>query len=385
MTALQNPEPLPGSSQRPSQSGPSQSGQVMRVRDQGELIAAIPAMIGFHPRESLVLLATGGPSGRRLGLRLRIDLPPPEHVEYDVHVEVVAHSAVRALLKDSPVGAVVVVIGSADSRGGADPPPHPRLVALVVDELERRSVDVHTVLWAESTTAGACWACYDPCGCTGLVPDPSATPFMAATVAEGHVVHADRVALERIVAPVADLHLRRRERLLLDAVDSALAGPELGGRGRGGGIDTAAGISADIAAVDAAVADAEAGALVLDDERVVALAMALANPAVRDMALLWCAGPRAAAAEHLWAALVRETPDPEAAEPATLLTVSALLRGDGALANVALDRAERAWPGHRLSGLLRVAVTDGLRPSHVREWLRASRRSIEEAAGGSAR
>jgi hypothetical protein len=83
-------------------------------------------------------------------------------------------------------------------------------------------------------------------------------------------------------------------------------------------------------------------------------------------------GPRPAAAEQLWAALARETPDPEAAEPAALLAVSALLRGDGALANVALDRAERAWPGHRLTRLLRVAAEGGLRPSEVRAWLTAS-------------
>ena len=346
MTALPNPDACPPS-----------SSPVMRVSDQGELIATIPAMIGFHPRDSLVLLATGGSSGRSLGLRLRIDLPPPED---DGHVELVAHSVVRALLRDSPTGAVVVVIG-----GGDDPPPHNRLVAFVVEELERHMVDVHTVLWADGTSGGARWACYAPCGCTGVVPEPAATAYMAAVVAEGQVVHADRSALERVVAPVDDAHLLRRERLLLAALDGPLDGTD-DARPYPVTVDTAAGVHA----VDAAIADTAAGRLVLNDERVVALATALANTAVRDTALLRSAGPRAGAAEHLWAALVRETPDPEAAEPAALLAVSALLRGDGALANVALDRAERAWPGHRLSRLLRVATEGGLRPSEVRAWLR---------------
>ena len=55
---------------------------------------------------------------------------------------------------------------------------------------------------------------------------------------------------------------------------------------------------------------------------------------VSDAALARCAAPEAGldGAEHLWAALVRETPDPEAAEPAALLAACALLRGDGALA-----------------------------------------------------
>jgi hypothetical protein len=91
---------------------------------------------------------------------------------------------------------------------------------------------------------------------------------------------------------------------------------------------------------------------------------------VRATALQRCAGPDGAAAEQLWAALAREMPDPEAAEPATLLAVSALLRGDGAMANVALDRAERAWPGHTFSGLVRRAADAGLRPSRVRKLLR---------------
>jgi hypothetical protein len=80
-------------------------------------------------------------------------------------------------------------------------------------------------------------------------------------------------------------------------------------------------------------------------------------------------GPHAPAAEQLWAALCRETPDPEAAEPAALLAVSALLRGDGALANVALDRAEQAWPGHAFARLLRGAADAGLRPSRMRALL----------------
>ncbi len=72
-----------------------------------------------------------------------------------------------------------------------------------------------------------------------------------------------------------------------------------------------------------------------------------------------------AAAEQLWAALARETPAPEAAEPAALLAVSALLRGDGALANVALDRAAEAWPGHLLSRQLRAVASSGLAPGEL--------------------
>ena len=58
---------------------PLPAAPVLRMRDPGELCAALPYLIGFHPRDSLVVVAFGGPSGRRVGLTQRVDLPSPEH------------------------------------------------------------------------------------------------------------------------------------------------------------------------------------------------------------------------------------------------------------------------------------------------------------------
>jgi hypothetical protein len=46
-----------------------------------------------------------------------------------------------------------------------------------------------------------------------------------------------------------------------------------------------------------------------------------------------------------------------------------LLQGDGALANVALRRAESAWPGHHLTETLRGLAAAGIRPSELRACL----------------
>jgi hypothetical protein len=335
----------------PAKQLPVDHRSVLRVRDQGELVAAIPAMLGFHPGESLVLMATGGRSGRRLGLTLRVDLPPPEHPDHAEHVEIVVASAVRGVLLDEPAGAIAVVVSES-----GDPPdalPHPLLAGRVAAALQAHHLPLHALMWAERTAGGARWACYEPCGCAGVVPDPATTPFVAAVVAEGRVVHADRAALEALVAPADPAVLRRREKRLIQAVDGELV------------LDPAVGA----AAVDAAIADAAAGRLALSDDGVVALATALGLAEVRAWALRRSTGPHGAAAEQLWAALTRETPDPEAAEPATQLAVSALLRGDGALANIALDRAERAWPGHAFAALVRRAAAAGVRPSAIREVL----------------
>jgi uncharacterized protein DUF4192 len=142
-------------------------------------------------------------------------------------------------------------------------------------------------------------------------------------------------------------------------------------------IEGIAALDAALEAADEVVTAAEAldcppsveGDEWLDDERVVALTRALRIPPVRDVAIAMCLGSRPAAAEALWAALTRGTPDPEAAEPAALLALMGLLRGDGALANIALERAEDAWPGHRLAAMLRSLAVVGIRPSELRACL----------------
>jgi uncharacterized protein DUF4192 len=330
---------------------------VVRMRDPAELLAAVPFLIGFHPRDSLVVLVFEGPSGRRVGLTQRVDLPPPEHAA------AVGRALAANAARGTPTGAAVLVVGGGPVKGEAGEggveegtgPPRRALVDTVTAALHERGVPARLRAWAAGTGAGAAWACYDECGCRGVLPDPAATPLAATAVAAGIAVHADRAALERLVAPAAGAVLRRRERLLTRAVDTQ---PPPGPADR----------EAATTVVDAALGDTVEGRLHLDDGRVLALAMALADPLVRDAALVRCAGD-AESAEQLWAALARETPDPEAAEPAALLAACALLRGDGALAGIALDRAEQAWPGHRLTALLRAAWQAGMRPAQVRECL----------------
>jgi hypothetical protein len=342
------------------------------MRDPGELIAALPYLMGFRPRDSLVVLAFGGPSGRRIGLTQRVDLPAPAHAPE------ICRALAGNVLLSKPTGAAVLVVGGraggAVAYGAA--PPHEALVSGATEALEDRGVPVMIRAWAAGTDARAAWACYDECRCRGALPDPDATPLAATAVAAGLVVYPDRAELEGLVAPSPPDRLRRRAELITRAVDAAVDDPDRLGRADPAGSGSAV--------VEAALADAAAGRLHLDDDRVVALALALSDLAVRDAALLRCAQTEAEAAEQLWAALARETPDPEAAEPATLLAACALLRGDGALAGIALDRAQQAWPGHRLSGLLRAVWAAGMRPEQVRECLtteplRPARRRVRRA------
>lgn len=350
--AADRPRPA-GSPQRPREPEPP-----IRISGPGQLIAAIPALIGYHPPDSLVLIGTGGRSGFRIGLVVRVDLPKLRHA-----VPVVT-DAVGCLLADRPVGAAVLLLGPAP--GGTGRSPHARLASLVVAALEDVGIHPRPVAWAERVATGARWACVGgECGCAGLLPDPASTVLAAAVVAGGQVIHADRAELERTVAVADPERVARRRRLLAET-----------GPGPGPG-------RAPMAVVTAAIDAAGTGRVELDDVTVLGLARALREHRVRDAALLQGLGPSASAAERLWTLLVRELPDPDAAEPAALLAVSALLRGDGAMANVALDRAEQSRPGHRLAGLLRRVADAGVRPAQLRSWLAGM--SDGAASGGPGR
>ncbi|MEJ7755602.1 MAG: DUF4192 family protein [Nocardioidaceae bacterium] len=74
---------------------------VLRARATDELIAVVPALLGFHPQHSLVAIAVHGPR-HRLGLRLRLDLPPVEHAT------AVAREVTEHLRRQRPDGVLLV-------------------------------------------------------------------------------------------------------------------------------------------------------------------------------------------------------------------------------------------------------------------------------------
>ncbi|GAA4542748.1 DUF4192 domain-containing protein [Pseudonocardia xishanensis] len=374
----------------------------LRVGTEG-LLTALPVLIGFRPRESLVLVATGGPGGGRVGLTVRVDLPPPDDPAL---LESLCESVAGAIARDSPSGAAVVVVGGDGATGGGGGeagvggrgggwPPRMDVAAAAVAALHRAGVGVHSAVWAAAIEAGAPWCCYPlhDCGCGGRLPDPSGTVVAATAVARGTVVRQSREDLVQLVEPAEEDHHARTGRAGpsgagggtgrpagAGAAESGAAGPAESGAGGGpGAVDGAAdgsGVrgrprwpSDPVHVLDAALESAAAGRLTVDAELVRIMSAALRRTRFRDLALSTCTGDHAAAAEQLWAALARTCRGPAAADPAVLLAVCALARGDGALANIALERAERVRPAHRLARDLRTAMAAGWGPTEVRTWL----------------
>lgn len=299
----------------------------IRITEMDELIATVPALIGFHPR-GLVMIGVG----RTDGLVTRVDLPSD--------AEDAGRFAAQVASSIAPVLGVDAVILLV-----IDPQPRWGMTALVTSALAAHGVQVREVAWADATTAGAAWCCADGCH-HGVLPDPTLTEAATtAAVLHGQVIMPDRDSVVAMVQPApADVLARRTQQLLRPLEDPT---PEL--------------------TVMRAVNDAQAGRLVLDDTRVVLLARALADKTIRDGAIRYCLDEHATAAEHLWLALTRETPTPHVAEPAALLAITALLRGNGPLAHTALDRAQQAAPDHRLTQLLRLATS--CPPSELRAML----------------
>jgi len=348
-------------------SPPTGPAATQRLRSAADLVAAIPYLLGFHPADSLVLISTRSAGQLGVDFTLRVDLPPPSAVAdlAEELAEVVCAQRCEEML--------LVVVG-ADPRvevAPDRPPPRAELVAAVVEACAAAGALAWATIWVAELAADAPWRCYGACGCAGELSDPACSPVAAAAVVAGQVTYADRAELERVVAPGNPAVLRRREALLNRRMEELC----LAGSGFAAGPEELATLERwiDVAAVDRPQ---------LRDEDVVRLCLALSDPMVRDAAFGFAFEARAGAAERLWGTLVTESPDPEAAEAAVLLAHSALMRGDGALAGVALRRAQEAWPGHPLSAMVQSALQSGCGPDELRDWfIEGSQRATEELAG----
>ncbi|HEY2223101.1 DUF4192 domain-containing protein [Actinomycetospora sp.] len=343
---------------------------VVRLGTPPELVASLPAMLGFVPEDSVVAMGMHRRGGRsRVGAMARVDLPPdpadtgspdPAHTGAAETDRTLAAAVRDRLVRTEPDSLLVVVVSDAEP---GERPPHAGLVDALTASFAAVGVPVTGAVWTARIAAGAPWRCYDDCGCTGTLPDPTGTLAAAETAATGRVTYASRAEVEAVLAADAAAGGRRRRGLVDDAHQAALTDRELSGLGAA---------RRDLEAVRHAAAEIGRG-VVLAEEELARLAVALCDPRVRDVCLGFAAGHDDAVdpdhARTLWTVLTRAVPAPEVAEPATLLAFASLDDGGGATLTVALDRAMHADPYHRLSRLLDSIVASGVAPGDVREMV----------------
>ncbi len=311
----------------------------------GSLIAAIPAVLGFVPERSLVIV---GIDRGEMGAVLRIDLSDALAGGVGHLVEVVASSGADA--------AIAVIVDDAGSDCASCGQDYAGLCAALDDRLDAVDmtlIDAHVV---DRIAAGGRWHCADGCGAEGAVDDPAASPLSMAAVLDGRRLYANRDELESVIATDLD----RDAAGIARAVQELDDGPRLGDQdGKGVQRKAVRGIIAAARRV--------ARGKTLSDPEVARLAYDLTDLTVRDAAYALAVGSSADAAEQLWVYLARVLPPPWRAEALTFVGFFAYARGDGPLAGVALSAALGIDPAHRMAGMLDSALQAGMRPDKIRD------------------
>jgi hypothetical protein len=312
----------------------------------GAVIAALPAVLGFVPEKSLVLLSL---DGGELGSVMRVDLS-------DAMADQIGHLAEVAAAA-GPEAAIAVIV---DADGAGCPVCNEQyrdMCSTLTGELSRHDIVLWAVHVVDRVAAGGRWHCVDGCGAGGVVDDPCASPLAVAAVLDGRRLYSRRADLQAVIA-VDD---RARSATL-----TALIAEHAAVRDAAHRADPMARVRRDVEDAMAAAARVGDGQQLTDAE-LAGLACALADVQVRDTLYALAVGHSAGEAESLWALLSRSLPTPWRAEPLVLLAFSAYVRGDGPLAGVSLEAALRCEPGHRMAGMLDTALQSGLRPEQIRE------------------
>ena len=328
---------------------------IVRAGSPGELLAVVPHLLGFVPQTSLVVIGTGPPRDR-IRVTLRYDLPDPP--DAGLAADITAHAA--GVLKSQRLTEAVAVGYGSEA-----------LVTPVADALldaaARAGIGFRDIFRVQ---AGRYWSyrCRDEacCPAAGTPIDPGPYPCSAALAGAGMEVLADRAAVAAKVAPLGGITAESMRQATRRAEQHAAA--LLGKVRKSARIGAARQLIAaeGLSAVGSTIATYRAGGKFATDYQIAWLTVALRDLRVRDDA--WARMDPAHAGAHLrlWTDVTRRAQPGHVAAPAALLAFVAWQSGDGALANVALDRALTDDPGYSMALLLRQVIGAGAPPSLAR-------------------
>ncbi len=348
----------------------------MRLGQPSDLLAMIPFMLGFHPSESLVVVAM---KDTHVAFAARDDLPPlgcdppPEQTRYLVDV-VRRQRCNRVLLvgygPEEQVSPTLAGLTSAFHETGV------------------------TVLESLRADGGRYWSylCANErcCPSQGTPYDVSTSEVAAAWTLEGRVAWRDRAEYEGQIRPVTGSVREAMARetvtahqrliaLLKAADDEEHAAAMLNSAGH---------------LAIASALDRQLNGEPPTNEQAAWLSVLLQSVAIRDIAWGLIRGNETELRQHrtLWQEVLRRAEPDLVAAPASLFAFAAWRDGDGAIARLALERALDADPEYRMANLLYQALTAGVPPSAFDAFdevaTRAAPRSaapIRRARGGRRR
>lgn len=326
----------------------------VRISGPADLLDALPRMLGYQPAHSAVLVALRPPRGKVV-LSMRLDLPRAR--EETGCAWLLAGHAQRA---GAATAVLVVYDERPDLAGGRWR--GASLTRAVRTALRQRgrvrltdALAVREGRWRSLLCADE--GCCPPAGrpLRGAAHPCAAT---AALVAEGATTLPSRAALAASVAAPAGASLAatlERQRAVVAELASRAAS----------GCSGAALAEETVEAFGRALAAADGGALP-DDEQSSRLVVGLADVAARDAVLARAGEQDTGALLALLRHLATRAASPADAPVLTALAWVAYARGDGTLANIAIDRALATDPGYSLARLVADALEAGLHPRELR-------------------
>jgi Domain of unknown function (DUF4192) len=330
---------------------------VVRAGSPAALLRLIPHLLGFVPEASLIVIGVAPPRDR-IRVTLRYDLPDPPAA--DLVAEIAEH-ALGVLSAQRLTAAVAVGYGPE------------ALVAPVARELREAAWQAPIELREFLRVAdGRYWSyvCGNEkcCPAEGVPFDVTAAdPAEAeALAAVGDRVLATRAAVVARVAPLGGIaaeSMRQATRRAERHVAQLLAKVRRSGRlGAARQMIAAEGL----AAVGTLLVRYRDGGRFTSDYEIARITVALRDLRVRDDAWARMDPGHSGAHQRLWIDVVRLAQPGYVAAPAALLAFVAWQSGDGALANVALDRALADDPRYSMALLLRQVITAGAPPALAR-------------------
>jgi hypothetical protein len=288
------------------------------ARGAPDLLAVIPFLLGFHPRESVVTVFVR--SGR-IVLTARLDLPPPEAAE--------AYADMLQGLARQHGGDEVVVLGYS-----AQPEPARAFLCRLVDLLPPELVN--EALYAD----GSRWwsmSCDGPCCPAGGTPYAlDSHPLAAEAVFAGMSARADRDALAELVHGPSPTDQPRLESLVEE-----LRTEQAQRSGKASARDLER-------LVRRAVADPGG----LEERAGIRLALLVADVRLRDLAWSMIKPDDAECHADLWSRVVRRVPAALSAAPLVLAGMAAWIDGKGALLNCCIEELSQIHPQYSMGRLL---------------------------------
>ena len=338
---------------------------VIKLSSPSDIVTAVPVVLGFHPAESLVVMCLSGPR-RRQGLTMRIDLPEPQHDD-----TLAADLVHRAERDDAEAVVAVCYTESPDVDGDL---PRRDLIDTLTGAFGRRNIGLLELLLVR----GGRWYSYV---CSEECCPPEGTPITATRNSEmlalearaaldGHAVLGSREELEATIrGPVAV-----REAVLRASYQRI--GETFFDEVTQHGADHA--LQRTLQLARAAYERFLGGDHVLADDDAVRILLGLEDKFARDELLTWALDDSPEELVVLLSTLARCALDENAAPICSALACVAYQMGNGALANIAVERALASEPGYELARLIDASLQAQIEPAEIRAMARRTRDYLRE-------